>query len=339
MTLRRERNRGMKKLFSILLSAALLAGCGGNPTPVPTETSQPTETPVVEETTNDEGIAVENDLEQTGLSVLTPFGAPALSLVPVIKDDLADVTSVSGPDPLLAAFVQPEPEYDVIVASTNLGIKLHNAGKSKYKLLSIVTFGNLYIVGENDDALEQEGEMACFGEQAVPGLVFKEEFKDVKPNITWYSSVADASAALISGNANVALLAQPIATVTMKKAKENGKDLKIIKDLQKEWGEGGYPQAGVFVREDLYEDNPEAFNSLVSIMANYDNNVPDTETLASDIEACNPKETLGIPKAQLAAKVWNQMNIRIVPAKDVEEDLTKFLNVFGIEDVENAIVK
>ena len=93
----------MKKFLSVLLSAVLLTGCGGKVTPV--EESSEVKEDVVE--TNDD-IAVTNDLEQTGLSVLTPFGAPALSLVPIIKDDLADVTSVSGPDPLMAAFVQPE---------------------------------------------------------------------------------------------------------------------------------------------------------------------------------------------------------------------------------------
>lgn len=321
----------MKKLLTLLLSAVILTGCSTKPAE-PIETSAPNETFATDE-------AATEVLEETGLSVLAPYGAPSLSLIPVIKDDLATVTTVSGPDPLMAGFVQPDSEYDVIIAATNLGVKLHDKGKSPYKLLDVVSWGNLYVVAEDENALNEAGEMACFGEMATPGLVFKKLFTEVTPNVTWYASVADARAALLSGNANCALLAQPAAAATIAKGKEQGKDFKIIANLQEMWGDGeGYPQAGIFVNEDRYNENSEPYDNLVKYMKDYMGKDFDASAVVADVEKCNP-EVFGLQKAGIVGKTYQDMGLKIVPAKDCEEEIKTFLDVFGIEGVDEAIVK
>lgn len=314
----------MKKMIAVLSAVLLLVGCSTAPIDKTADPEVKTE-PVV-------------------LSVLAPKGATSLPLIPVVLDKSADVTFVDGTDVIQAAFVNPNPEYSVIIAPTNLGTKLGSAGKTNYKMLGILTWGNLYLVADSEDALSNEGELAAFGEGAVPGLVFNETVMDIKPNVTYYNSVTDAQAALLSGKANVALLAEPAATATIAKAKEQGKEFKIIMDLQKEFeaksGTLGYPQAAIYVLEDKYNENKEVYDQFIASIQDYVSNVnADTmDQLKLDIDEITPEE-LGVPSSEIVSKTWDRMNIRYVPANESIEQLQAFLALFGIENFEESIIK
>lgn len=324
----------MRKLSLILLASALLAGCSGTAASATASASVPADSSAPASTAPAASVASTS----SSLSILAPYGAPALSLIPAFKTG-CQITTVDGADPLQAAFVNPSPEYDVIIAPTNLGMKLYQAGKSEYELLSVVTWGNLYIVADSDDALQKQGEFAAFGEQAVSGLVFNSEYTSITPNITWYNSVTEAQAALLAGKANAALLAEPAATATIAKAKEAGKELKIIADLQANFNGGeGYPQAGMFVRKSSYEADPGKFEDLAASMATYFDNLPDDDTtqLKADIDSIGT-ETLGIPSSEIVTKVWKRMNIRIIAAGSVQDKITSFLSLFGIQKADGII--
>ncbi|MEG0177242.1 hypothetical protein [Anaerorhabdus sp.] len=314
----------MRKIIAIISTVLLLVGCSTTPVEKTTDPEVKTE-PVV-------------------LKVIAPKGATSLPLIPVVLDESADVTFVDGTDVIQAAFVNPNPEYNVIIAPTNLGTKLASAGKTNYKMLGIITWGNLYLVGESEEALNNDGELAAFGEGTVPGLIFSETVKNIKPNVTYYNSVTDAQAALLSGNANMALLAEPAATATIAKAKEQGKELQIIKDLQKEFeaisGTVGYPQAAIYVLEDKYTENIEVYDQFISTINDYLSNIDEStmDQLVVDIDTITPEE-LGIPNSQIITKTWDRMNIRYVPANESIEQLQAFLQLFGIEKIENTIIK
>lgn len=314
----------MRKIIAIISTVLLLVGCSTTPADKTTDLEVKTK-PVV-------------------LKVIAPKGATSLPLIPVVLDESADVTFVDGTDVIQAAFVNPNPEYNVIIAPTNLGTKLASAGKTNYKMLGIITWGNLYLVGESEEALNNDGELAAFGEGTVPGLIFSETVKNIKPNVTYYNSVTDAQAALLSGNANMALLAEPAATATIAKAKEQGKELQIIKDLQKEFeaisGTVGYPQAAIYVLEDKYTENKEVYDQFISTINDYLSNIDEStmDQLVVDIDTITPEE-LGIPNSQIITKTWDRMNIRYVPANESIEQLQAFLQLFGIEKIENTIIK
>ncbi|MFR0980986.1 MAG: hypothetical protein ACLSFJ_16270, partial [Holdemania filiformis] len=244
----------MKKWLCFLSVLALTAGCAANPkTPetIPETSPEPTA-----ETT------------PVSLSILGPTGAPALALIAPMKAG-QDVTLVDGTDVLQAAFVNPNPEYDVIVAPSNLGAKLAANGKTTYRMESVLTWGNLYLVAADEAALENPGVFAAFGEGAVPGKVLETvlQANPVTPEITWYASVAEVQGAMLAGKADVALMAEPAATATIAKAKENGQELKIVMDLQEQWktatGTQGYPQAALFVRQDLPEEKKAAVETML----------------------------------------------------------------------------
>lgn len=331
----------MKKLLSVVFSTVLLVACANGqqtaqnttpePTPEPTSTPTPEATPSETASTSSEAI-----------KVLTPSGAPSLSTIPLIKDGY-DVEVVDGPDMLQAAFVNPNPEYDVIIAPTNLGMKLATAGKTDYRLMAIVTWGNFYLVANDEHILEstEPVKVGAFGEQAVSGLVFNKVYPDLAANAEWYASVAECAAALTAGNIDLALLAEPVATATIAKNKENGKDLFMVADLQKQWSEAGqgFPQAGLFVRSEKLKDNLTLYEQMVTSMQQYTFDTAASssgEELVKDIETITP-EVLGVPSAQIISKVWPRMNIHVDFTNTHEEELQNFLSLFGIENIEPGL--
>ncbi|MCI5773254.1 MAG: hypothetical protein MR210_01715 [Erysipelotrichaceae bacterium] len=316
----------MKKLSALFLSLILLVGCSTK-----TETIIATTTPASSEPT----------VETTGLNVLAPKGATALPLAKVIDEQKHTVTTVDGSDVLQAALVNPEPEYDIIIAPTNLGVKLAAADKSEYKLIDILTWGNLYLVASDESALQEGKEIALFGENAVVGLVFEDLFKDITLNKTYYPSVAEAQVALLSNNADVALLAEPAATATIAKAKENGQDLQIIADLQQLWDEkygGSYPQAGIFVLEDTYEDNQAAVDAFIDEVANFVAEANENNEMVIEVVDKLGADVLGVPNGNIASKTWNRLNLDVVSALDAKDQLATFLKLFGIEDLDDALI-
>lgn len=304
----------MKKMMAAMLGVFLLAGCAG-------QAAKPVET--------------EPAAGEQSFRILTPIGAPALALLPAALNQANELTIVDGPDVLQAELVNPSDNYDIVIAPTNLGVKLAAAEKTDYRLLSVVSWGNLYIVGADEDVLNRPGEFAAFGENAVVGLVFRKLYPDIVPNITWYSSAQEVAQAVLSGRADAGLLAEPAATAMIGKAKEAGRDLAIVKDVQKDWGEAGYPQAGLFVRRDAYNEDSARYNAFVDLLAEYHSSLT-PEKLSADLEAID-LEKFGMPGAGVVSMVWDRMNIKIIQANGIADMLNEFMGLFGVENAAEAL--
>ena len=345
----------MKKLLSILLAGLMLAGCGqatdsGTAEEVAKEAEEIKEQ--VEESVSKEGLNAffETLQENAGVTsqfkILTPSGAPALSMIPVMLG--ADVTVVDGADPLQAALVNPTPEYDMIVAPSNLGMKLASAGKTPYKMLGILTWGNLYIVGEKgtaNDASTWEN-VASFGQESVTGKVFASVYgEDLNlDDVTWYNSTAEAAAALIAGDAKVAMLAEPNATATIAKAKENGVDLEIIDDVQARYAGAtglGFPQAALFVNEEVYNEKKVEIDGMFKLLTMFSTDIHNlsAEEIGQLVDLAGGAEKFGVPNSKIVGQVWDRLNINVVRASDYEDRLQDFGKLFGIEDVSSTILK
>lgn len=322
----------MKKILLLLLTLMLCVSCASN------STVQTEDTNVEEEVTDSV------DIEEEVLNVLAPAGATAVPFAQMILDGSAFVEVVDGADALQAAFVNPEPMYDVIVAPTNLGVKLASLGKTEYKLAYVLTWGNLYLVSEKESLDECES-IAAFGEAAVPGLVYNTVYADYADITTFYNSVADAQAALLTGEADAALIAEPAATATIAKGKDQDKEFKIIENVQDKWASvygGLYPQAGIFFLESKYNEYDPSGNAmelfigeLAEFTESVNNGSTDIAALIDEVGA----DLLGVPNGTIVGKVWPRLNISVTSAAASETQVHDFLSVFGVENSSDGILK
>ena len=277
------------------------------------------------------------------MKILTPNGAPALSLVGVYEDVTKNgkINIVEGSDLVSSELMKADSEYDAIVAPINLGCQLLAKGKTDYKLAGVLTWGNLYLI-ENEGV--QNYELAAFGEQAVPGMIFKlvKDSNDVMKNakVTYYNAVSDVQAQVLAGKVQYALMAEPAATATIAKAKQNGKTIKNIASLQELYQkqtnskQAGYPQAAIFVKnkEDVKELLVKLDEFTNKDAVKEDNNI---EELVNKIGA----ETFGVPNAAIAAKTWKNQNIHYQEATAVKDDIQSILKTFHIEYSDDMLVK
>ena len=273
--------------------------------------------------------------EPQALKIIAPTGAPALSLINYVEKFGSDTVSTSqGADALQAALVNKAHEYDAIIAPVNLGVKLASSGNSDYKLLGVVTWGNLYLV-RNDDLAESDKEVAFFGESAVPGKVVGALDLSFTQPVKWYAAVGDVSAALLAGDASYGLLAEPVLTATLAKASSSNISLSVTDDLQKlfaeKYGTDGYPQAALFVSPEALENKKIDVEELVSLIS---------ALKAEDVDKITGQESFyGIPSAAVVKKAFNGMNVRYTKAADCTKDLAAFLKLFGIQDFEGVIAQ
>lgn len=271
------------------------------------------------------------------VKILCPTGAPGLSLLGALNNDLVTVDFVEGTDVLTAEMAKEDSEYDIIVAPTNLGAKIYT-NSPNYNLDAVLTWGNLYLVGKEGVDLSTAN-IAAFGESAVPGMVFKNVYDVDSMNVNWYNSVQEAQQALLTGQVDAALLAQPVAAATIAKGSEQGLNLSVVSDLQELWQTKnemdikGFPQASLFVKKDSQEKVSYVLDAVKTFL-----NSVDDEAISAAIEAVGA-DKLGIPNAQLAVKTWKAQNINFVSGKDAKKDIEAFLKVFNMELPEGLIVE
>lgn len=288
------------------------------------------------------GCASSSDTKE--LKILTPNGAPALSLLGVYDEILeknGKINIVEGSELLSSELIKSESEYDAIIAPINLGCQLLAKNKTEYKLAGVLTWGNLYLV-ENEAV--DNNVLAAFGEEAVPGKIFKivKDTNDTMKNaeVTYYNAVSDVQAQVLAGKCRFALMAEPAASATIAKAKQNGSALKIVASLQeiyqKQFGleQTGYPQAAIFVKD---KENVKDLLSNIDSFTNVDAIKEDNqiEELINKIGA----ETFGVPNAAIASKTWMNQNIHYKDASTVKNDIESILKVFKIEYSDDMLAK
>jgi len=266
---------------------------------------------------------------------LAPKGAPAVSLIPVLKSDLNDtIELIDGTDVISAALIQGD--KDLIVAPINLGSKLIQSGDANYKLLAVVTWGNLYIVKDEAVAFTDNMDLAMFGTKAVPELVLNKVTDTLSFTFTKvpFNSVADVKGQLVAKTYALGLLAEPVATATIAAAKAQGVTLSVVADLQAAWktktGFDNYPQAAIFVKADLSAVQLKQVKERIQLMVDYVASVDaEKSVVETDISTLTP-ETLGVPSAAIVKLTWDRLNVDVQYASEKKAEIDAFLNLFSL---------
>ncbi len=279
-------------------------------------------------------------VEWENLSILSPKGAPALSLVPLIQENKDSIEFVDGSDILSAELIKGD--KDMIIAPVNLGAALSKKDSNPYRLYGIVTWGNLYLVS-NDTVLSENEPIALFGEQAVPGLVFNAIKDKLELNFlsTAFNAVTDVQGQLLSKSFNIGLMAEPLVTATIAKAKtlESPINLSVYKDLQVLWQEKtgfeNYPQAAIYIKADISEDKLKQVEARLELMMAYNIEVNDKPSILETDITEDLSQTLGVPVAKVLVQAWERMNVNVVKADENKEAIEAFLELFKLNGLEN----
>ncbi len=279
-------------------------------------------------------------VEWENISILSPKGAPALSLVPLIQENKDSIEFVDGADILSAELIKGD--KDMIIAPVNLGAALSKKDSNPYRLYGIVTWGNLYLVS-NDTVLSENEPIALFGEQAVPGLVFNAIKDKLELNFlsTAFNAVTDVQGQLLSKSFNIGLMAEPLVTATIAKAKtlESPINLSVYKDLQVLWqvktGFENYPQAAIYIKADISEDKLKQVEARLELMMAYNIEVNDKPSILETDITEDLSQTLGVPAAKVLVQAWERMNVNVVKADENKEAIEAFLELFKLNGLEN----
>lgn len=261
---------------------------------------------------------------QEKLNILCPSGAPSLALTSIY--DQHNITIVEGTDMLIAELSKPDSSYDIIIAPINLGTKLISTSKTDYRLDSVLTWGNLYLVGTSEDDLKDTGEIALFGAGAVPEKIYTNSNIETTLTPNYYNGGSFVQSQLLLQKAKIGMLPEPLVSATIAKAKQSNLELKIIADLQELYAknkglEYGYPQAAIFCK-----DNKKVAPVLKEI-EKYSQN--DFEGIKENIDAIGV-DTLKLPSTEITVKSLPKQNIKYKKAKDCEKEIETFLKDFNI---------
>ena len=260
----------------------------------------------------------------TNINILCPVGAPALSFVSEYENinKTGKIDFVDGSDQLIAELSKNNSDYDIIVAPINLGAKLIQNKQSDYKIKGIITWGNLYYVGTSDNDLKETGELALFGEGAVPQKIVDTVKINTSLTPKYYQSATLVQQQLLSGNVKVGMLAEPLASATIAKAKQNNLELSIIADLQKSYDQNGYPQAAIFIKDG--KDYKDLFESIDDFTNN------GYEGLKEYLEKIGINK-LSLPSIEITTKSIDRQNIHYQDASKCSKQIKDFLKLFNID--------
>lgn len=307
----------VKKFFILAISLLLLTSCK----PVANKDS------------------LNNDIDYE-FSIISPSGAPALSLLDFIDDETITYEIVDGSDILAAEFSSGEKDF--IIAPINLGMNLINKG-SDYTLVSVLTWGNLYLVSTNEHL--NSDKVAAFGEAAVPGKIIstiESYFEGVQ--IDYFASVQEVSSALLSGQYDTAILAEPFLTMTKNQwSSTHGEELNEIANIQEIYsgikGQSSYPQAALFVKTSLLSSDLEAVmsfaNRMDSSIDKYNNNESALNERIDEIDL----SLLGFANKDLIKQSYSRIALDFVYAYDCVDSVNTFLDLFGIELKSSTYIK
>ena len=190
-----------------------------------------------------------------------PNGAPALSVATLAAARPDDFTFIAA-DTIPAAFAAAEADF--IIAPVNAGAKLFKAGKSTYRLAAVVTWGNLVIASQRENFSLEDlngNKLTLFGADTINGSVALYALREngIEPELADpLAGAAETKALLETDPDAIVLTAEPMFT-----AARAGND-RITGFPVNDMLENGFTQAGLFVRAETLEKDPELVDSALA---------------------------------------------------------------------------
>ncbi|MBQ6920574.1 MAG: hypothetical protein IJQ72_01590 [Bacilli bacterium] len=296
----------MKKLTLLIPTIALAASCGG--------TNQ--------------------SLRQTDLKIISPTGAPAVSMYNFVNG----LHTVINP----ASELMPEfkkDNFDVIVAPAKGGLTQIVKQNAAYQMAAVVTFGNFALVstGKDDNGTLDAGDnVLIFQKTDIPGSVFEYLYGDLELNVYEVPDVSATVSPLNTGtysssSGTVELDYIFSAYPVISNVKKTSQVVEKASDaFAKKTNGKRIIQAAVFINKNTNKEKADEFLSLLeqdmSMAVTDPNNIVNTFNLFGG--ESEQKNMFGVA----AGAVYNAMidnnglGLGYQKAKDAQEEIDYFIN-------------
>jgi hypothetical protein len=253
------------------------------------------------------------------LSFMIPYGNPMIASLYVMDDEENfHVDIVSGPDALVSAFGSLS--HDVIIAPITLGAKFYNA-KDDYHLLSVITWGNYYIISESSLELTSlvNQIVYVFGQNQVSDIVMRAINDHYQLNLSFHylDSMQSAAAHITLHPTDYVLISDPAYSQMMKNNPSlHGLNLDI---LYNDMTSLSLPQSGVFVKKSLSSDEKlQIAHAITESIAKLNDQTEESIQLALSLGLTWDEDIL--------ESVFLSNQIESVDAKDAQDDVEGLLN-------------
>ncbi len=213
--------------------------------------------------------------ESTKISIASPLGAPALASACLAydiksgKNDKYTFETLANTTDVKAAFIAKS--YDFIFAPTNIGAQIYNMDKS-YKLVSGITFGNLYFVSKFEiDSINDfvSRDIFLFGKNTINDVICNKVLNNynIDLNIKYNDSVNTNKTAFLADTSNaIYLLAEPVKSAMNATLDSKGismYEISVEEEMEKISGFKGFAQSGLFVKSTIEKSAVEEVSSII----------------------------------------------------------------------------
>ena len=294
------------------------------------------------------------DSNTQSINIYAPDGAPALALAKLIAEDMqfdknVNYTIVSASE-IGSTVVQKT--GDMVIIPVNAASKIATDG-TDYKMVSVNTHGNLYIIGNQAKASlsDLKGEvLGVIGQGLVPDLTLRyilqrdnidyqigDTKADGKITLRYFADASEMIPALRTNVISFGLLPEPAMT----KALSVVTNAAMLFDLQELWGATSYPQAVLLAKTSLIESDPEFINAFLQAM---DDNVEwlplNIETAVTAINSHLKEGIVGSLSASLiTSDVITNCNIKVIKATEAKTSVINYLTAIkSVSDISAKIV-
>lgn len=278
------------------------------------------------------------ETEQVTLRLGGLKGATSIGMVKLLSDAEKGETQVNYDFTMAAAADELAPlmiqgKMDVLAVPANLASVLYNKTEGKVQFAAVNTLGVVYVVEKGGETVQTVADLKgktiyATGKGTTPEYAMRYLLSmhglDMDKDVTmeWKSEPTETVAAMKMQDNAVAMIPQPFVTV----AQGQVENLRVALDLTKEWNalDNGsmFITAGLIVRKEFAEKNPEVFQAFLNeykASTEYVNQNP--------AEAAQLVEYYGIVKAAVAEKAIPHCNITYIEGEEMKTALSGYLQV------------
>ncbi|MDR2867178.1 MAG: hypothetical protein LBV55_00745 [Acholeplasmatales bacterium] len=268
----------------------------------------------------------QDNFENSTFKIIVPAGTPQLALS-LIDENRFNITQTNGPDLISSSFASKE--FDLIVAPTNLGLKLHN---NNYQLLATIIWGSLYIVGtgEINPYLNNIHKIYTFGKGTTNDilLTYVIDQLNLTIDVSYLASAEDVRAHLLTNPNDIVVLPEPQVSIV-----ENVSGIHLNKvDLSllfNSISNHTTPQASIFIKSSLKYSFKNKIHQSLETSINKINDDYQTTTLEAIRRGSN------INAMVLMSSLPN-MNIHYLRGSSIIEEIAAYWDL--IHSMNEALV-